>query len=81
MEIIDHELKKNENAEDKKQLSPSNQKGGSPVGKDSKKRQSMIPIGKRRSDSANRLSASKEEFRLEFFIYLQITFNENYMFQ
>lgn len=65
MEVIDHELKKFENADDKKDPSASIQKCQSPntVGKDVKKRQSMIPVGKRRSDSANRLSVSNEEFR------------------
>ncbi|KAK6618968.1 hypothetical protein RUM44_003349 [Polyplax serrata] len=64
MEVIDHELKKSESGDEKKSLSPlMQQNSASPITKDVKKRQSMIPIGKRRSDSANRLSASKEEFR------------------
>ncbi|EEB13642.1 Kinesin-associated protein, putative [Pediculus humanus corporis] len=63
MEVIDHELKKQENLETKKALSPSTQKSPSPASKDVKKRQSMIPIGKRRSDSASKNSASKEDFR------------------
>ena len=70
MEVIDHELKKQENLETKKALSPSAQKSPSPASKDVKKRQSMIPIGKRRSDSASKNSASKEDFRyLSNYIY------------
>lgn len=70
MEVIDHELKKQENLETRKASSPSTQKSPSPASKDVKKRQSMIPIGKRRSDSASKNSASKEDFRyLSNYIY------------
>ncbi|KAL0273934.1 UNVERIFIED_CONTAM: hypothetical protein PYX00_006494 [Menopon gallinae] len=67
MELIDYELRKSEtsktNNDEQKSHSPSSQRSASPACRDVKKRQSMIPVGKRRSDSANRLSASSEDFR------------------
>jgi len=58
MELIDYELRRFEN----EKKSPS-ERNNSPSSKDVKKRQSMIPIGKRRSESVNRLSASSDDFR------------------
>lgn len=67
MELIDYELRKSEASkgsnDEQKSHSPSSQRSASPSCRDVKKRQSMIPVGKRRSDSANRLSASSEDFR------------------
>lgn len=67
MELIDYELRRYDNwkghVDEQKLNSPSSQRSSSPNTKEVKKRQSMIPVGKRRSDSANRLSASSDDFR------------------
>lgn len=66
MELIDHELRRYESLKEaleaKKLNSPSG-RSCSPSTKDVKKRQSLIPVGKRRSESANRLSSSSDDYR------------------
>lgn len=65
MELIDHELRRYDTLKDtldKKSNSPLG-RSSSPSAKDVKKRQSMIPVGKRRSESANRLSSSSDDYR------------------
>lgn len=67
MELIDHELRRYDTwrgpVEEQRLNSPSSQRSASPGARDVKKRQSMIPVGKKRSDSANRLSASSDDYR------------------